>query len=379
MVVVVLSTHQGWIDFEMQFFSGENLIENRTKMDLNVAEMLVVSARRAVSKKLVTLPERFLRSTIVSNSSLFVQGMKIPLNEAESYAYTRAHDSILVSELLPLMPSVNMPSQEALQSLYTLGLIDMQSPSGGASIHSGASTVSESFLTSIGDMLVRFEKTGLYEILSVDKSASFERIQTAYHELAKQYHPDRFQSEGFPESLQGQVAQVFSYINKAYSTLRDPVLRAAYDEENRKKENSSQSPSQVKSSSDTTEDDAVEALFRLGRRSMIQGNFEKAIRELKSCIYLRPDNAQYNHFLGLAESEVRGLYKNAEQHFMKAIELESMSMDSRIALVKLYLKVNLRRKASLALEEVVRWDPGNPEIKKLSDQIKKIDSRTKES
>ena len=100
--------------------------------------------------------------------------------------------------------------------------------------------------------------------------------------------------------------------------------------------------------------------------------YEKAAKELKSCVYMRPENASYNYYLGLAESEVPGLYKSAEQHLLKAMELEKMSSDSRIALVKLYLKARLPMKAEALLKELMRWDPDHPEAKKLQSQIEKI-------
>ena len=98
-------------------------------------------------------------------------------------------------------------------------------------------------------------------------------------------------------------------------------------------------------------------------------DFEQAVKELKSCVYLRPEKANYNYNLGLAESEVPGLYKSAEQHFLKAIELENMSADYHIALIKLYIKVKLPRKASRTLEDLLRWDPDNPEAHKLLEKL----------
>jgi len=370
-IIVVLSSMLGWPECKMRFFNGENLIENRTSMKMSMPEALVFSARRAASRQLINLPEEFLLGTIVSNKAVSVKNMGFPLNESESYAYARAHDSISAHELMPLIPAADATPEEVLQSLYALGLIDAKPSQDVPYSDAKESVVNESYLEIIEDLLAHFENAGLYETLSVEKDASRNQIQDAYHDLARKYHPDRFQSEKFSNSLRSQVEQVFSFINTAYVTLRDPGLRFNYDEKIRKEGDRTKDPKKAKTSTNAAEAETIESLFRLGRRSLTQREFEKAAKELKSCVHLRPENAQYNYFLGLAESEVPSLYKSAEQHFFKVIELEPSAVDTRIALVKLYLKVRLRRKANLMLDEVLRWDPDNPKAVKLREQINK--------
>lgn len=370
--IVVLSSILGWNDCQMRFFSGENLIQHRTNLKMAIPEALVVSARRAASKRLIKLPPEFFEGTLVSNMNLPDGRRDLPLNGPESYAYRRALDSIPAGELMDLIPVQQAPADEVLQSLYVLGLIGVKKDEDVTSLKPDKPSEDEISLEKIEEMMSRFGSAGNYEILGVEKEADAIQIQTAYHSLAKKYHPDRFQSDRFSDSERNQVEQVFSSINKAYMTLRDPELRSKYDEELQKRESRPKSPKTAAASAETAEDETIEALFRLGRRSLVQGEFEKAAKELRSCVHLRPDNAQYNYFLALAESEVPALYKSAEQHFFKAIEREAVSIDARIALVKLYMKVKLRRKANLTLDEVLRWDPDNPEAAKLRAQINKV-------
>jgi tetratricopeptide (TPR) repeat protein len=368
-VIVVLSSLLSWDDFDMRFFPGENLIKNRRNMALNVPEMLVFSTRSAVSKHLISVPRGFLDGTITTNKGCAELRMKLPLDDAESYAYTRAHDKISAKELLPLISANGSTPEDVLLRLYALGLLVAEKSQEAPAGDDSKPAVADEFGILVEDMLVRFESASLYEILSINSDADINKIQAVYHDLAKQFHPDRFQSDNVPDSIRSGVEQVFAHINKAYMTLKDPDLRAEYDQERLEKGDNAADSIKSKTSTGAEEEKMIKALFRQGQKSLGKGDFERAVKELKSCVHLRPDNASYNYYLGLAESEIPGLYKSAEQHLLKAIEVESIPVNAQIAMVKLYLKVGLPRKASGLLDELLRWDPGNPEVNSLRGEI----------
>lgn len=63
------------------------------------------------------------------------------------------------------------------------------------------------------------QKTDLYELLGVDRTASKSKITTAYRKLAKEVHPDKPNGD----------AEQFKRINRAYEVLTDPAKRDLYD------------------------------------------------------------------------------------------------------------------------------------------------------
>lgn len=60
----------------------------------------------------------------------------------------------------------------------------------------------------------------LYEVLQVNPKADFETIHRVYRILAQRFHPDNHETGS---------AEYFRRLTVAYSTLSDPVKRAAYD------------------------------------------------------------------------------------------------------------------------------------------------------
>lgn len=58
-----------------------------------------------------------------------------------------------------------------------------------------------------------------YGILNVTKSSTDEEIKTAYHELARKYHPDHLISLGLPSELVGLAEEKMAQINTAYREI----------------------------------------------------------------------------------------------------------------------------------------------------------------
>jgi curved DNA-binding protein CbpA len=61
-----------------------------------------------------------------------------------------------------------------------------------------------------------------YEILEVPPSATLAEIKRSYHRLARLHHPDLNK-----QALDTHIKR----LNEAYHELRDPLKRAAYDEQ----------------------------------------------------------------------------------------------------------------------------------------------------
>jgi curved DNA-binding protein CbpA len=371
---VILASLLGWDNFDLHFYPGEDLIRHQTNLGLTLPEILVISARRAVSGNLVPIPPKLLQGTVSIAEAFSQKGLDFPLNSIESYAYSLLHGKMDTAVVLPLIPAGEATPEEVLLRLYVLGLIKLESPLVAQSVKTHAATVASSIAPLLEDMALRFETASLYEILSIQTDASPEEIQAAYHDLAKQFHPDRFQSEEFTTNLRNNAERVFTYMNAAYTTLRDPVSRACYDETRLTKESKVEAALKARAATGSEEEKMTEVLFREGRTSLARGDFEKAVEQLKSCVWMHPEKANYNYYLGMAESEIPKLRKSAEQHLLKAAELESTSANSHLELAKLYIKVMLPRKAEMQLQEILRWDPENREAHKLLADLEKLDT-----
>jgi hypothetical protein len=66
-----------------------------------------------------------------------------------------------------------------------------------------------------------------YGVLRIARGASLEEIKSAYHRLAKSYHPDRFAATELPPEMADYVAAMSRRLNLAYALLQDEVRAAS--------------------------------------------------------------------------------------------------------------------------------------------------------
>ena len=366
--LMILSSLFAWSGAEIRLYAGGGVSRRSRQLCLPVPQVLAEAARRAVKERRVPAAILHLKGRIIPESLTGVRSI-IPLNRAEAFAYGQVKGVTPVLQLLPMIPSGGEIRPEGLiQCLLLLGLLRLEAEVPAQAAQTGGLTAGR-LVEDVEGMLQRFEVANLYEILSVPPDATEEDIKAAYHEMALLYHPDRFETKEYSTDFRACVEQLFTYITGAYTTLIDPVARANYDETRLQKESQVEATLQGRAAVDADKEKMAETIFRAGRRSLIGGEFEKAVSQFKECVWLFPDTARFHHFLGVAQSEIAPLRKEAERHLLKAIELESSHTESYVELGRLYLKVNLKKKAESHLYEALRWDPLNPEALKLLREI----------
>jgi curved DNA-binding protein CbpA len=365
----ILASVFGWTDFEMRFFPGENLVRRKIDLSLPVPELVLEAVRSAVSSRLVPGLNKPLQGWVSLPKATRADLLGLPLNGAEAFAFSQVREMMPVENLLPLLPAGDAKPEDLVRRLVLSGLVCLEDAPPATDVAQEAGCAELVATADLEEMLQRFEVANHYEILSVAADATEEEIKQAYHELAKRYHPDRFQTEAYSGAIRSLVGKVFTFVTGAYTTLSDPAARAAYEDTRLKKESQVEATLQARAATDTEQEKMAETLFRAGRQSLTLCDYEKAVQQLKECVWLRPSVARYRHYLGLAQAEIPRLRKEAEQNLLKALELDDTSVDSRLALAKLYTKCNLPRRAEIRLHEVLTWDPGNQEAQSLLNQL----------
>lgn len=69
------------------------------------------------------------------------------------------------------------------------------------------------------------KKKDYYELLEIEKDSTDDEIKLAYRKLAKKYHPDLNKTDP-------RAKEKFIEIKEAYDTLKDPIKRRIYHQQN---------------------------------------------------------------------------------------------------------------------------------------------------
>jgi tetratricopeptide (TPR) repeat protein len=189
-----------------------------------------------------------------------------------------------------------------------------------------------------------------YQILSVAKTASDEDIKKAYFLLARKYHPDRF-SRSLPRETRVMIEEIFDQITKAYRILTSRDERKGYDA------NISAAPE--RSPKDPTK--LAETKFRQAKTLFSREMFEEALILLEEAIRLRKNKGDYYLLLAMTEARIPAFRRKAEEHFLKAQEMEPWNPEAYVGLGVLYKQEGMTTKATKQFEKALEYD-GDHEI-----------------
>lgn len=238
-------------------------------------------------------------------------------------------------------------------------------------------------LTEAKSFLDRVKKAQThYEVLGVNSNATREDLKTAYYELARRYHPDRFRKA--QPALVPQLESAFARITQAYDTLRDDTLRASYNSKVAARQKAEQlTASAPKSTMEpAAQESAAEGELVLSKAERAANQFKEGLAALElgdkkaalglfaSAASAVPGEARYRAFYGhlLAGNERTRRAAEAELH--AAIKLEPNNAEYRMMLAELYRDLGLKLRAKGEAERAVAADPNNRKARELLRALK---------
>ena len=226
--IAILASLWQWSDCVMNFYSGENYISRRIKADISLPDAIISSARYAVTKRLFLAPSGFLEGRFAAVETRTAGMGEIPFNDAETAMLVNLRKPLRTIDLITLATQQSGNPEEAILSLTAIGLIRFQSLDEILQ----SSSDPDAMVLALENTLRRINTAGHhYEVLSVLRSVSPNALQDAYYRMARQIHPDRFQSKDFDEETRLKAQKTFAAVNEAYLVLKDPVTRKAYDDQ----------------------------------------------------------------------------------------------------------------------------------------------------
>jgi DnaJ-class molecular chaperone len=194
-------------------------------------------------------------------------------------------------------------------------------------------------------------KVNYYEVLGVERSASEQEIRDRFRKLAREDHPDRY--KGLDKA---SAERKFQTLTEALNVLTNAARRKQHDAEiGSAGSRGTSGPADFAQVAKVYMSRGIKA-YKEGDMSAAYENFDMAAKH-------NPNDGKAFHYLALAATRVPAYARQAVQAIETAVQREPMNA--------LYLKdagmickrAKLPAKAERYLEEALKWDAENIEIR----------------
>jgi tetratricopeptide (TPR) repeat protein len=187
-----------------------------------------------------------------------------------------------------------------------------------------------------------------FTLLGLTLAATQKEIEAAYRQLADELSGERLAALGQSETAQKGRA-LAQQLQRAFQVLSDYGKRGEYEKRGYKEF----IPPDAKE--DTVE--FAKALYRKAVTLFNQKNYQKAIVVVEDAIRNNPAKAEYYLLLGLCQSELPSMKRQAEQNLAKAAALEPWNAEHVVALGMLFYSEHLMKRAEGFFRKALELEP----------------------
>jgi tetratricopeptide (TPR) repeat protein len=192
-----------------------------------------------------------------------------------------------------------------------------------------------------------------YEVLEVPVGASPDEIKTAYHSMAKKWHPDRYTGEAKVEA-----ERRFRLVSEAYGILKDSVRPEERPAPSATPNVGAQpeAAAPARPAQPMTSDE----WFQEAKAAAAAKAPEKALGLVHYSIRLDAGRAEYHALLGKLLDETGGDKRAQVRALETAIRLNPKDVDSLILLAKTFRGLDMHVRANRLWTTARELAPGHP-------------------
>jgi len=265
-----------------------------------------------------------------------------------------ASDGFIISRLdgatslKHLCASIKMDKKKILTTIYRLllvGVIVLVSPVEDAD-------ALDAHRRKIRRIVSQLKDKNLYERLGLLPGAELKDIKQAYHNLAKQYHPDVLGEVNDPLIKEGYVA-AFELLQDAYNTLAIPRSRQRYDIDKGYSQDTPENAERLRMV------ERARLQFNLGVRHFRSRDYHRALEYIQSAIDLYPDDPVFYGKLAEVCSKNPRWYRTGKSACRRAIELDPENASYYVLLALILKQEGNLIEAERHFVNSLRLDPTN--------------------
>ena len=369
-------------------FTNRARLNDEIKVSLDIPTLLVETTRRLPNEFTTT---RFRNPNEVFSPAWYSPDINLTANEV--FVLSRIDQPTSLNDLLTV---TGLPQSELLQIIYSLAIVDaIKRENWKSAFRDGVIEANkprkpieqktpepisppvdavELFLDRISNA------ENHYQVLDIDPEATMSELKSAYYDIARKHHPDRYRTG--ERSLLLRVETAFARITQAYDTLRDAGHRATYDsklESQRRAAKLAQAAPKAPSPDSASEQEPTkhaeqayvdptqeaETHFKEGYAALELGQRNIALGKLGAAAKVVPTEARYRAYYGRALALHESTRRLAEVELQTAVKLQPQNAEYRIMLAELYRDLGFTVRAKGEAERAVAVDSNNRKAREL--------------
>jgi serine/threonine protein kinase/Flp pilus assembly protein TadD len=366
-------------------------VEQDIVLEISTGDTIVRSIRDTVSFDIVSMELGDLSGVLRLSENPLLRYQAISLDPSEGFVLSRVDGASTIGELVSLSPLGEEETLKCVYGLISAGVLDVeeaathrqskrtsrkkrarearvdarQSAKNIERLEDAEAPITDSEVEEIAtldDIAAKHAKlasASYYELLEVDPEATASGIKAAYHSMVKRYHPDRHHSAKLRQA-RGLLEELFVTISRAYEVLSDESARADYDGKALlQKIEPHEDPVTEKTPRAINPKFLAAEHYDAARKSYDNMAYYDAIQFLQEAVRLDPTEAAYHKLLGMALSKNPLWRDDAEESFLKAVELNPEDVDGYLRLAEIYERSGSETRARDMYRKVLDCDPAN--------------------
>jgi curved DNA-binding protein CbpA len=386
-----------WEKGYYRFEETEDPVAEDIRLSLSTADIILEGIRRIEDQEAIQRGLGDVKGILRHSENPLLLYQKISLSAAEGFVLSRVDGVSTVADIASVSPLGDDETFRCVYGLVSAGVLEIEPPGAGSPSRRRpveeavelpkpeAETLQrekpprreEQRVLSPEEQRIRDDIVAKhaamngathYELLGVTPASSEVEIKRAYYSMAKKYHPDRHHSPHL-QDVHVLLEELFHRIIQSYELLSNPLERRRYDASLRTEAprgevtaSAAGAPSLHPAAPDPNERMA-EARYREGKNYFAEGQYFDAIQSLRAALKLCPDKAPYHRQLAQALAKNPHWRKDAEEHFLRAVELDRFDAESYLGLGEIYETANMPTRAQQMWARAFEADPSNETAK----------------
>jgi len=283
----------GWTEGDFHFNPTAEFKQNVTRIQMSPANLIYQGIRSNYSEdRLNAILQPHLRRYPALSQNPHFRFQDIELNPRQAQLVAECHGAYTLSTLLERRPLSRFENKQLFAALYMTRFFDSHEKPLPADQQTSLFADPPERVQKRQDFLrsyVRLMKEDYLTLFDIPEDADSDALHRSYMQLAKKFHPDRFQNADFSRDLQQKVNNLFQHIREAYETLDHPARRHKYLQELR--QGAEPERDQV---ADIVQ---AETLYEQGVMLVRRGKFADAHDFLAEAVKLYDQEAEYICYL----------------------------------------------------------------------------------